>query len=128
MTLLPKSLGELLKNSATKYPHRTAIIFGQKKISYRQLDAITDRLAAGLLTQGIKRQDKIALFLDNCPEFIIGYYAILKAGAVAVPINYMFKVEEAKYILEDSHAVCIITSRVYTRLAQELPGVVESHH
>jgi len=118
--MIPKNLGELLSISAEKYPKRTAIVFGRKKISYKALDESSSHLASGLIHLGIKKQEKVALFLDNCPEFVISYYAILKAGAVAVPVNYMFKIEEAKYILQDSEAVCLITSRVYADMAEEL--------
>jgi len=118
--MLLENLGEFLSINARIHPHRTAIVFGQKKISYKTLNEATGHIAAGLLNFGIKKQDKIAIFLDNCPEFVISYYAILKAGAVAVPINYMFKIEEAKFILQDSEAVCMITSRTYVDMAEEL--------
>ncbi len=124
MTL--KNLGELLSSSARKHPGRIAIVFGQKKITYKALDELTDYIAAGLLDLGIKQGDKVALFLDNCPEFVAGYYGILKAGAVVVPINYMFKIEEAKYILEDSRASAMITLRVYLAMAEELRLRVET--
>lgn len=118
--MLHRNLGELLSESASRYPARTAIVFGSKKISYRSLDEATDRIAAGLLHLGIRKQDKVALFLDNCPEFVLAYYAVLKAGAVVVPVNYMFKEEEAKYILEDSEAACLIVSRTSLDMAREL--------
>ncbi|MCM8800827.1 MAG: long-chain fatty acid--CoA ligase [Candidatus Omnitrophica bacterium] len=118
--MIPRNLGELLNISAERFPNRVAIVFGQKRIKYKTLDEITDRIAAGLLELGIKKQDRVAIFLDNCPEFIISYYAILKAAAVVVPINYMFKIEEAKYILQDSQSCAIITSRVYLDMAEEL--------
>jgi len=118
--MIPKNLGEILNISARGHPHHTAIVFGQKKISYKALDDLADRIACGLINLGIKKQDRVAIFLDNCPEFVISYYAILKAGAVVVPINYMFKIEEAKYILQDSQALCVITSRAYLDMAEEL--------
>jgi len=118
--MVPKNLGELLTLSAKKHPRRIAIVFGQKKINDRTLDELTNHIAAGLIHLGIKNQEKVAIFLDNCPEFVISYYAILKAGAVVVPINYMFKMEEAKYVLQDSQAVAMITSRVYADMAEEL--------
>jgi long-chain acyl-CoA synthetase len=118
--MIPKNLGELLSNSAKMHPNRSAIVFGSKKISFKALNDSTDKIAAGLMNLGIKKQDKIAIFLDNSPEFLISYFAILKAGGVCVPINYMFKIEEAKFILEDSEAVCIITSRTYLDMAEEL--------
>ncbi len=123
---VPKNLGELLQISAQKHPYRTAIVFGQKKINYKTLNALTDNIAAGLIDLKIKSQDKVVLFLDNCPEFVISYYAILKAGAVVVPINYMFKIEEAKFILEDSEAICLITSHIYAGLAEQLRLRVDS--
>jgi long-chain acyl-CoA synthetase len=118
--MIPRNLGELLHNSANRFPQHVAIVFGQKKITYRELDALTDSIARGLIHLGVKRQERVALFLDNCPEFIIGYYAILKAGGVVVPINYMFKTEEVKYILQDSHASTLITSRLNIEMAEEL--------
>lgn len=118
--MIPKNLPELLSMSAKTHPQRIAIVFGQKRINYKTLDELTSHLASGIIELGIKRQDRVALFLDNCPEFIMGYFAILKAGAVVVPINYMFKMEEAKFILQDSEAVAIITSRAYVDMAEEL--------
>jgi long-chain acyl-CoA synthetase len=124
--MTPDSLGKLLRSSAKKFPDRTAIVFGQKQITYKSLDEITDQLAAGLLGLGMNNQDKVAIFLDNCPEFIFSYYAILKAGCVVVPINYMFRMEEAKFILQNSEAVCLITSRSYVDMAEELRLRVDS--
>lgn len=118
--MIPKNLGELLSISAKKYPKRIALVFGQKKITYKTLDDLTNHIAAGLLNLGIKKNDKVALFLDNCPQFVISYFSILKMGGVVVPINYMFKTEEAKFILQDSGASCIITSRAYLDMAEEL--------
>jgi long-chain acyl-CoA synthetase len=114
------TLPELLRYSAARHPKRTAIVFGQKRISYKALDEATDTLARGLAHLGIRTQDKIALFLDNCPEFVIGYFASLKAGAVVVPVNYMFRIEETKFVLEDSQATCLITARPYIDMAEEL--------
>jgi len=118
--VLPSHLGELLALSSKKHPLRYAIIFGSKKITYHHLNELANQIASGLIELGINKQDKIALFLDNCPEFIISYFAVLKAGCIVVPINYMFKIEEAKQILEDSCARAIITSRPYLDMAEEL--------
>ncbi|HNX82115.1 MAG TPA: long-chain fatty acid--CoA ligase [Candidatus Omnitrophota bacterium] len=118
--MYPRNLPELLQKSSQRYSRRTAIIFGQKVIDYKTLDETTSAIAAGLRKQGIKKGDRIALYLDNCPEFIISYYAILKAQATLVPINFMYKIEEAKYIIEDSKSVCIITSRLNLDAAQEI--------
>lgn len=125
-SLIPKNLGELLSLSARRHHLRIAVVFGQKKISYKTLNESAERIAAGLLNLGIQKYDRIALFLDNCPEFVISYFAVLKAGAVVVPINYMFKTEEAKFVLQDSQAVCLITSGAYVDMAEELRLRVDS--
>lgn len=125
-SLIPKNLEELLSESARRHLHRIAIVFGQKKIGYKTLNELAERVASGLIDLGIQKQDRITLFLDNCPEFIISYFAILKAGAVVVPINYMFKIEEVKFILQDSQAVGLITSGAYVDMAEELRLRVDS--
>lgn len=124
--MIPKNLGELLSASAKKYPNRIAIVFGRKKITYKALDELTNKIAAGLLKLGIKKENKTAIFLDNCPEFVVSYHSILKAGAVVVPVNYIFKIEKTKYILQDSEAAGIITSRAYIDMAEELRLRVDS--
>lgn len=118
--MIPFNLGELLRETSRRFPRRTALVFGSKRISYAALDEQTDRIAAGLNALDIGHKDRVAVFLDNCPEFIISYYAILKASAVVVPVNYMFKIEEARHILQDSGACAIITSRAYVETAREL--------
>ncbi|MFH1397167.1 MAG: long-chain fatty acid--CoA ligase [Candidatus Omnitrophota bacterium] len=124
--MTPQTLGEILSQNAQKHSQRTAIVFGRKKISYKTLNQATDHIAAGLIHLGIKKGDKIAIFLDNCPEFIIAYFSILKAGATVVAINYMYKIEETKFILQDSQAIAIITSRPYLEMAEELRLRVDS--
>lgn len=115
-----RDLGSLLKKSAKLYPRRVAICFGQKKLTYQTLNEATDRMAAGLLILGIKPKDRVAVLLDNCPHFVISYYSILKAGATVVPVNYMFKMEEDKFILQDCEAKVLITSGPYLDMAVEL--------
>lgn len=118
--MIPKNLPQLLSISAKRYPNRTAIVFGRKRINYKTLNDLSTQIAAGLAAGGIRKEERAALLLDNSPEFVISYYAVLKAGGVVVPVNYMFKIEEVKFILEDSGAAGIITSRIYVDMAEEL--------
>lgn len=108
-----RNLSEILTISASKFPKESAIIFGQKKINYSDLDIFTDRLAQGLRELGVSKGDRIALLLDNSPHFVICYFAILKLGAIVVPINHMFKSEEISYVVSDAQASVLITSFVY---------------
>lgn len=121
-----QNLGQLLGQTAQRYPNRIAIVFGQKKINYLQLEKLTNALAAGLTSCGIKKAERIAVFLDNCPEFVISYFGIIKAGAICVPINHMFKIDEAGYILEDSQARALITQPAYINMAWALKDRIKS--
>jgi len=121
-----KNLSQLLENSSQRYAQRIALVFGSKKITYKILNDLTSQIASGLLALGLEKGQRVGIFLDNCPEFVISYYAVLKAGLVAVPINYMFKTEETKFILEDSAATCLITSPTYLEMAEELRLRIDS--
>ncbi|MEH2011605.1 class I adenylate-forming enzyme family protein [Nostoc sp.] len=92
------------------FPNKIALIFEDKSFTYKQLDELAGRVANGLKGLGIKKGDRVALFLPNIPEFIISYLGILKIGAVAVSINVMLKTGEVSYILNDCAAKAIITT------------------
>ncbi|MFC1755658.1 long-chain fatty acid--CoA ligase [Thermoproteota archaeon] len=121
-----KNLSELLKTSALQNPHKVAIIFGQKKITFSQLQELTDRLAQGLKESGVSKGDRVAILLGNSPHFIICYFAIVKLGAIVVPINHMFKSEEIEYVLRDSGACVLITSFAYLGMAIELKSNIKT--
>lgn len=104
------NLVEVLDNSARKYARRIALVFGRKLITYRELALFSKRLAMSLYTVGINENDKVAVWLPNCPEFVYSFFAILRLKAIVVPINNMFKREEARFIIEDSYAKILISS------------------
>src|SRR5262249_31743607 len=85
-----------------------ALCAGQR-MTYGELDVLSDRLAAGLEAGGINPGDAVALQLPNIPQFLISYFGILKAGAVAVPLNVMLKAPEVAFHLGDSGARVLIT-------------------
>ncbi len=78
-----------LDDAAEKYPGQTAILFLERKINYRNLKTQADKLAAALAGLGVKRGDRVCVFLPNCMEFIVSDWAILKAGAVVVPTSIL---------------------------------------
>src|SRR5579883_7417 len=92
------------------YPDKIALIFEEQRFTYKQLDQLANRVANGLRGLGIKKGDRVALFLPNIPEFIISYLGILKIGAVTVSVNVMLKSAEVSYILNDCSAKAIITT------------------
>lgn len=114
------NLAQMLKASAENHSESTALVYGQKKISYKELDELSDNLSGGLIGLGLEKGQRVAIFLFNRPEFVISYFGILKAGATIVPLNTMLKAEEVKYILEDAAVTAIITSISFLEMAAEL--------
>jgi len=104
------NLVQLLGRSVSKFPKKVVLIFGSRKITYQQLNSSYQKLASALLDLGIKEFDRIALWLPNCPEFVHSFFATLSLRATVVPINTMFKREEAKFVIEDSQAKILICS------------------
>ncbi len=104
------TLIDMFYKSADMFSDKEAIVFGAKRISYKEIKEISAKFASALYRKGIKKGDRVCLWLHNCPEFIYSYFAIISLGAIVVPINNLFKREEAKFIVENSHASIIIVS------------------
>ena len=102
------NLGLNLRNSAANYPDAAALLFMDQRISYRELDGLVDRFAAGLQALGLGKGSRIALLLGNTPQFVIAYYAIARIGAVSVPINPLYTPGEIQYILADAGTEAVI--------------------
>lgn len=103
-----KPLYSLIDEAANTYPEKTAIIFFDKKITYKQLKEMIDRFAHALQEHGVKKGDVVAIMLPNTPQFVISYYAILKIGGIVTPLNPLYKSAEIKRQLLDSGAETII--------------------
>lgn len=98
------NLAALLEKSAAEYADRTAIVFGDTRLSYAQVNGAANQVANLLVSRGIKPGDKVALSSPNLPYFTIIYYGILKAGATVVPLNVLLRPREVAYHLADSDA------------------------
>ena len=98
------NLSVLLEDSARRYAERDAVVLGDTRLSYAQVDGAANQVANLLVSRGIKPGDKVALSCPNLPFFPIVYYGILKAGAVVVPLNVLLKSREIAYHLGDSDA------------------------
>ena len=103
------NLAVILRETARRAPDRPVAVFDGGRLSYRQLDQASDRVAANLAAAGIEPGDRIALQLPNIPQFLISYFGILKAGAVVVPLNVLLRAPEIAFHLEDSGAMALIT-------------------
>jgi long-chain acyl-CoA synthetase len=98
------NLAVALDYSSKENPEKTAIICGDKKFTFAQLNAFACKIASGLAAAGIEKGDKVALSCPNLPYFPMVYYGILKAGATVVPLNVLLKGREIAYHLDDSDA------------------------
>ena len=101
-------LTDYLRRWAAVQPGKAAVIFYGTTVSYGALDRQSDAFAALLAEHGVARGDRVAVFLPNCPQFLVAFYGILKLGAVHVPVNPMFKEHELLYELADTGAVALL--------------------
>ncbi|GIO22569.1 long-chain fatty acid--CoA ligase [Oceanobacillus sp. J11TS1] len=108
-----------LEVSAQRYPNQRAIHYYGNDLSYKQLDEEVNVMAGYLQKRlGIKRGEKVLLFMQNSPQFVIAYYAILRADAVVVPINSMLKGEELEFYVNDCEIRnAIIGQELYDRIS-----------
>jgi len=101
------NLAALLEGSAASFPERTAIVLGDTRLSYAQVNGAANQVANLLVARGVEPGDKVALMCPNLPYFSIVYFGILKAGATVVPLNVLLKGREVAYHLQDSDAVAL---------------------
>ena len=107
---------ELITFQAKKRKKKVALFVDDEKITYGDILVEVDKLAAFLADKGVKKGDKVALFLRNSPEFIYTIFAASKLGAIVVPINTFLKEDELTYILEDSGSSVLMASAIHDKV------------
>ena len=100
---------KFLEESATVYPDHVATIFFDSKIKYKELWDKVQRFASSLQNLGVKKGDRIGIYLPNCPQFVIAFFAINRLGCCIVPFNTQYVDHELEYQTNDSGARIIIT-------------------
>src|SRR5262249_24864719 len=98
----------MLSHGATRHPENVAVVFRDVSLTYRELEAFTNRFARALAALGVSRGDRVCLLMPNCPEYIIAFYAIARVGAIASPMNPSYREREIEYQLNDTEAVAIV--------------------
>src|SRR2546423_870015 len=111
MTYPKITLPQLLGKTAAKWPGRTALIYFGAEISYTQLLDHVNRVAAGLQALGLKKGDRVALLMPNCPQFVISYFGALRAGAIVTATSSMYTAREVTHQWNDAGAKFVIADR-----------------
>ena len=119
------SLGKMLSESAERHAENWAVIHGETRVTYRELNRAACALGNHLRSLGLGKGDKVALMLPNCPEFVIAYFAVQKVGGVAVTLNVQSTPYELLHLLGNSDTQCLITqgalAKRFEEIQQELP-------
>lgn len=121
-------LHEYVKLNAQDISDKIAFQFYGNAISWKEIDDQIDRLAQFFITQNFKKGDKIALYMQNCPQYIIGHYAIQRIGGIVVPLNPMYRETELIYLIQEADIKGVIAGQeIYSRIekiAEEVPGLI----
>ncbi|MFA5901857.1 MAG: class I adenylate-forming enzyme family protein [Hyphomicrobium sp.] len=110
---------QFLRESAKSYPDKTALVAASRRLTYSQLDDLSDELAQGLMNRGVGRGDRVVLFLDNSAEAVVSIFAVLKAGAVFCPVNPSTKADKLAYILNNCRASALIAQQKVAHVAAD---------
>jgi fatty-acyl-CoA synthase len=112
--------------SARRYPTKPYLVFYDTAISFAEFKAEAERIAGWLQAKGVKRGDRVLLYMQNSPQFVLAYYGILRANAVVVPVNPMNMSTELRHYVKDSGArVAIVAQDIYPQMRPLLGGGAE---
>ncbi len=104
-------LHEFLTNSAKRTPEHTAVVVGERRLTYAEVDAQSSAMACALVDAGLQRGDRVAVFLDNRPETVVAFFAALKAGGAFLPINPTTRQRKLCHLLAHSESSFVVTDR-----------------
>jgi long-chain acyl-CoA synthetase len=102
------------------YPEKTAIIYLGERFSYLKMKELIDRFATALHELGVQKNDKVMLYIPNCPQFIIAYFGAQRIGAIPVPVSPIYTPHEMKYLVNDSEAETVVCLDTNFRYIQEV--------
>lgn len=120
---------DFLEQSADRRPDKVALVCGERRLTYGQIEVAANRLAHGLRARGVRRGDRVALYLNNTVEAVVGIFATLKAGGVFVVINRTTKADKLLYVLNNCRATALLTDEralsggFAERLLAEVPSL-----
>lgn len=114
-----RPLHEYVKQNATDTPNHIAYCFYGRDLSWKEMDQSVDKFAQFLDIKGVKKGDRIALFMQNCPQYIIAHYGIQRLGGIVVPLNPMYKESELEYLINEAKIKAVV-------IGQELNSILDT--
>ncbi|WP_088007336.1 long-chain-fatty-acid--CoA ligase [Indiicoccus explosivorum] len=117
-----KTMPDILTETAAKIPEHVALKFYGREMTYKELLTFSTVFASSLQKAGVRKGDRAAIMLPNCPQYVVSYYGILKAGAIVTQVNPMLMEQELIYLLKDSGAETIV---VYEPLYPRIRAILE---
>ncbi|MDA4133773.1 MAG: AMP-binding protein, partial [Thaumarchaeota archaeon] len=106
----PRPLFDLVSATALRAPAKVCIRFQGASMTYGQVEDLSSRFAAALVSLGLKKGDRVAIFMPNMPQFVLAYFGILKAGGVVVPCSPLYKAKELEFQLKDSASSFLVAA------------------
>lgn len=123
------NLKNMLAGLAAKYGNKTAVVCAEKRCSYTELEATSNRVANALLKLGVGKGDRVFLLLENSLEYIITYFGVVKTGAIAVPVDPKYKVDEVASLIADCRPkILVAESPILDPLIPLLPSFKSVEH
>ncbi len=119
-------LGDIFRRNARRYPRKTGVVFGSTSLSFGEFNHRINRLANALIALGMHPQDKVAIILDNCLEYIELYCAVPKAGGIGVPLNTSLSTSELAYIINNAGAKILVFGERFAPTIDSLRGELDS--
>ncbi len=126
MGLYDYTIYDFICRNAQIYPDKDAVIFGQKRITFRQYKEKCDHLAAGLVKEGVETGDRVAIVANNSDEYVILYGAAAKIGAILLPVNWRFQKDEVEYVLNDCTPKIVFAGHEFQETVAEAAKNVNS--
>ena len=121
-----KLVQAFLEDSAAQTPEKLALVSGEQRLTYAEIELMANRLAQALVANGVERGDRVLLFLQNSVEMVVGIFATLKANAVFVPVNHSTKADKLRFMAKDCRAAALVTAQRQAKTAVSLQSAIPS--
>src|SRR2546427_6810381 len=120
------TLQDRLREVAREVGDKPALLMGDRSVTFREIDQLSDQLAAALAKRGVRSGDRVTVFMPNSIEFVIAFYATLKIGCVVNPINAQSKEREVRFQVDDAGATAVLYHAALAPVVDPVRSELES--